>query len=71
MSTHPPPRLTVVPGTLLVVYLVELDHTAAVLAERAHRFLEGLKAASDVLGFAGLQREEERLEDLLPWSGNV
>jgi hypothetical protein len=71
VSTDPLPRLTILPGTQLVLFLVELDQAATLLAWRVHRFLEGLKAASDLLGFVDLQREEDELEDLLHWSGNV
>ncbi len=65
------PHRTILPGTQQVLFLVELDQAATLLASRVHRFLEGLKAATDLLGFVDLQREEDELEDLLPWSGNV
>lgn len=63
--------LTVVPGNLVAMFWVELDPAATLLVVRSSRFLEGLRAACDLLGFSGLQREEERLDELLPWSGNV
>ena len=75
-ASHPhPPRLgaalTVVPGSLMAMFWVELDHAATLLVVKSNRFLDGLRAACDLLGFSGLQREEERLDELLPWSGNV
>lgn len=71
MPSCPRPHLVVLPGELLALFVIEVDQAATVLAVRAGRFLEGLKAACDVLGFVGLQREDERLEELLPWVGNV
>jgi hypothetical protein len=66
-----PRRLTILPGTVLVLFHVEIDDAAAVLALHPRRFVDGLAAATALLGFAGLQREEDHLEELLPWSGNV
>jgi len=67
-----PPRLDLLPGQLLVMFLVQLDQAApAVLAVPPQAFLEGLRAAAAMLGFAGLQRAEPALEELLPWAGNV
>lgn len=65
------PSLAVLPGTLLVLFLVRFERTASVLAVRANRFLDGLRAANDLLTFSELHREEQRPEDLLPWTGNV
>lgn len=65
------PHLTILPGTQQVLFLVELDQAATLLAWRAYRFLEGLKATTDLLGFAELQRDEDPPDELLHWSGNV
>jgi hypothetical protein len=71
VTVHPLPHLTILPGTQRVLFLVELDPATTLLAWRPRRFLEGLKAASDLLGFVDLQREEDELDELLHWSGNV
>lgn len=64
--------LQLLPGERLVLFFVRLDRAATVLTARPPRFLEGLRAAVDLLGFAELQREEEdRLDELLPWAGAV
>ncbi len=71
-NTLPPPSaLQMLPGELLVLFLVRLDAAASVVAVPPARLLEGLRAAIDLLGFHGLQREEERLDELLPWAGSV
>lgn len=66
------PVLWLVPGSQLVLFLVHLEHgpLACVQAVPA-RFLEGLRAATALLGFSGLHRAEPPLEELLPWAGNV
>lgn len=66
-----PPSLQMLPGELLVLFFVHLDEAASVVAVPPVRLLEGLRAALDLLGFHGLQREEERLDELLPWAGGV
>lgn len=72
MADMPSARLDVLPGQLLVLFLVQLDQARpAVLAVRPTAFLEGLRAAVAALGFAGLQRAEPALDELLPWAGNV
>ena len=71
MPALPCAHLTLVPGTVLVLFVVQVDAACTVLAVPAGRFLDGLRLAGDLMGFAGLERAEEPLEDLLPWSGNV
>lgn len=71
MSALPPASLVILPGTLLVGFLVRLGGDAAAWFAEPARFLEGLKAACDLLGFAELHRDEERIDELLPWAGNV
>lgn len=71
MSAVSSALLLILPGTLLVTFLVRLGGTGTAFALPPGRFLEGLKAATDLLGFGELHREDERLEDLLPWAGNV
>jgi hypothetical protein len=65
------PSLHMLPGEVLVFFFVHLDRAASVLTVQPAALLEGLRAAEDVLGFHGLQREEERLDELLPWAGSV
>ncbi|MCW5632473.1 MAG: hypothetical protein KIT17_03985 [Rubrivivax sp.] len=65
------PSLQLLPGELLVLFLVRLDRAASVLTAHPSRFLEGLRAAVDLLGFHELHREEDRLDELLPWAGSV
>lgn len=67
----PVPSLHLLPGELLVVLLVRLDQAMAAVAVPPPRLLEGLRAAVDLFGFHGLQREEDRLDELLPWAGSV
>lgn len=63
--------LRIVPGTLLVLFELQLDGARALLALPCARFLEGLKAACDLLAFGPVQRDDDRLDELLPWAGNV
>jgi hypothetical protein len=71
-AMKPPPSLSLLPGQLLVLFLVQLDQAApACVAVPPQAFLEGLRSAVALLGFAGLQRAEPALEELLPWAGNV
>ncbi len=71
MPTPSPVTLAVLPGQLLVLFLVRLGCAASALVVSPPRFLEGLRAAVDMTGFAELIRDDDRLEDLLPWAGNV
>jgi hypothetical protein len=70
-----PPRaqttLQIVPGEIIVLFVVQIARVASTLAVPPGRFLEGLRAAVDLLGFAELVRDEDRLDELLPWAGNV
>jgi len=63
--------LVILPGSLIVTFLVRLAGAGSAFALPPGRFLEGLKLACDLLGFHELHREDEALEDLLPWAGNV
>lgn len=66
------PALLLLPGERLVAFLVLLDGGGlATLCSPAGRFPEALRAACDLLGFSGLQREDAPLDELLPWAGNV
>ncbi|MBL8290046.1 MAG: hypothetical protein JNL85_18820 [Rubrivivax sp.] len=68
----PAPSLLMLPGELLVLFFVRLDAAVAALAVPPPQLLEGLRAARDLLGFEGLQRDEDdRLDELLPWAGSV
>lgn len=64
-------HLSLLPGSLMTMFFVELDQAATVFAVRTAQFLDGLMAACALMNFSELQREEPSLEDLLPWSGNV
>lgn len=66
------PSLRLLPGQLLVLFFVHLDHACpACVAVPPSAFLEGLRTAAALFGFAGLQRAEPALDELLPWAGNV
>lgn len=71
MPATAPPTLHIVPGTPLVLFIVQLEGAGSTLAVGAARFLEGLAASCALLGFDAVQREEDRLDELLPWAGNV
>ena len=71
MSSPSPPPLLIVPGTLLVLFFVQVDATCTVLAVNAGRFMDGLKASCALLSFGAVHRDDERLDELLPWAGNV
>lgn len=63
--------LMLVPGRHRVLFVVRVGEAMSSLTVHASHFLEGLKAACAILSFAELQRDEERLDELLPWAGNV
>jgi len=63
--------LTLLPGTCLVLFLVQADQARSVLAVTAGSFLDGLRAANALLSFSALHREELPLDELLPWAGSV
>ncbi|MCU0774186.1 MAG: divalent-cation tolerance protein CutA [Ideonella sp.] len=71
MPARPHTELQIVPGELVVLFIVQIARAVSTLALPPGRFLEGLRAAVDLLGFAELVRDEERLDELLPWAGNV
>lgn len=71
MPTSPPVELFLLPGQLLVTFLVRLGGAASALVVPPSEFMEGLRAALDLLGFAELVRDDDRIDDLLPWAGNV
>lgn len=65
------PALMLWPGRLLVTILVTLDHAATLWMVRPEHLLHGLRTARDLLSFGELCREEPRLEETFPWTGNV
>lgn len=71
MFSRPQTRLQIVPGEIVVLFVVQIARAVSTLALPPTRFLEGLRAAVDLLGFAELVRDEDRLDELLPWAGNV
>ena len=64
-------ELQVLPGCLLVTFLIRMDAVLSALAVPPTEFLQGLRAASAAISFAECCREEERPDELLPWAGNV
>jgi hypothetical protein len=64
-------RMWFLPGTSWIAFLVRVDEALAAFSVPAPRFVEGLCAARDMVGFGAVQREEAPLDELLPWSGNV
>jgi hypothetical protein len=71
MSSRPFTALQIVPGQIVVLFVVQMARAVSTLAMHPSRFLEGLQAAVDLLSFAELVRDDERLDELLPWAGNV
>ena len=65
------PSLMLLPGRQRVVFVVRVDRAMTSLTVHAAHFFDGLKAACAMLSFTGLEREEDRLDELLPWTGNV
>jgi hypothetical protein len=65
------PSLVVLPGRLVVLFLVHGAAFSAAFGVQPSAFLSGLRAACDALGFGELCREEPPPEELLPWAGNV
>lgn len=70
-AASPPAQLHLLPGALLVIILVRIGSAMPALVVRPGLLLEGLCTARDLLGFSELQRDEPRLDELLPWAGNV
>jgi hypothetical protein len=68
---HPEQTLILVPGTVLVLFVVRVDRVVSLLSVRVGRFVDGLKAATNLLSFSELHREADVLDELLPWAGNV
>lgn len=59
------------PSRCWVVFFVQTDHGSASFSVRPADLMHGLRAARQLIGFGELLRDEEALEELLPWSGNV
>ena len=70
-APHAQHALTLLPGTCLVLFLVQINQTRSVLAVTAGSFLEGLRAANAMLSFSTPLREDLPLDELLPWAGSV
>lgn len=66
-----PDALHLLPGSCLVLFLVQVGSTRSVLAVRAGGFLDGLRAANALLSFSVPLREDLPLDELLPWAGSV
>jgi hypothetical protein len=63
--------LAILPGRLLVTFLIRLGCVATALVVAPTGFLDGLRAARDVLSFAEIVRDDDAVDELLPWAGNV
>jgi hypothetical protein len=71
MSAADAQALTLLPGSCLVLFLVQVDQARSVLAVSAGGFLDGLRAADALLSFSAPLREDLPLDELLPWAGSV
>lgn len=71
MTDRPDPTLHLIPGRSTTTFVIRVDDALTLLTVHGAHFLEGLMAASAMLSFAELLRDDERLDDLLPWTGNV
>jgi len=67
----PAVSLAVLPGQLIVTFLIRPDQVASALVVQPSRFMEGLLAARDLLTFSELVRDDDNCEELLYWAGNV
>ncbi len=63
--------ITVLPGSCLVLFLVQVGQARSALAVTAGGCLEGLRAANALLSFSAPLREDMPLDELLPWAGSV
>ncbi|MBL8329040.1 MAG: hypothetical protein JNJ71_09330 [Rubrivivax sp.] len=63
--------LHVLPGVVLVTFLMRMGTLMTALVVSPDHFLDGLRAASHALSFVEVLRDEERPDELLPWAGNV
>ena len=64
-------ELVLLPGSRLVLFLIRVDMRPTVIAVPAAEFLDGLHAATALLSFSCLQRDDLPLDELLPWAGSV
>jgi hypothetical protein len=71
MSIQSDCELNLLPGQPWVLLLIRMDKAQTVLAVHSSRLLEGLKAATASLSFSGLHRDDDSLDELLPWTGSV
>lgn len=68
----PPPSLQFLPSRRLMCFIVSLDGAASTLYFLPPaRLLDGLRTARALLGFDGLHRADDVLDELLPWAGSV
>ncbi|MCE2659012.1 MAG: hypothetical protein LW854_12330 [Rubrivivax sp.] len=71
MESAPAQSINILPGTLVVTFLVRLGLVVSALVVAPGDFLTGLRAASHTLSFGELCRDDTAVDDLLPWAGNV
>jgi hypothetical protein len=72
MSRPAAAALRLMPGQLLVLFLVQVEQgPRACLTATPGQFLQGLAAACALLSFSAPLRNEMPPEELLPWAGNV
>jgi hypothetical protein len=71
MESAPAQSVFILPGTLVVTFLVRLGQVASAFVVAPQDFLTGLLAASHSLSFGELCRDDTTVDELLPWAGNV
>jgi hypothetical protein len=71
MEPSTPVALHLLPGRLVVTFLVRVGCAVSTVVVPPPDFMEGLRAATACLQFGEPCRWEPAAEDLLPWAGNV
>lgn len=71
MDPSPAPSLRIVPGRRRVRFAVNTADGPVHFSCHPARFLDGLRTAGALLAFGEVQRDPERLDEILPWAGNV
>lgn len=72
LSSTAGPAFALLPGQLLVLFLVTVEQGPRVcLAQPPTHFMQGLAAACALLSLSGPYQIEMPPEELLPWAGNV
>ncbi len=66
-----PPLLHLVPGRQVLLLVVGVVDAVVLLAMPPARLLDGLRTARTLQAFGPVERDEDRLDEILPWTGNV